>query len=66
MLNTKKLIESIDSFIASTDHKLSSDELQQIYNIRVALNSESRIDEVQKWLVELFKLMMLAKEFFDK
>lgn len=66
MLNTKKLIGSIDTFIASVDHKLSNDELQQLLNIRAILATENSVDEIQKWLIELVKIMMLAKEFFDK
>ncbi len=66
MFNTQKLISSIDGFIASVDHKLKTDELQQLHDIRAALATQTSVEEIQKYLIELVKIMLLFKEFFDK
>jgi len=66
MINTKNIIGAIDDFITSVDHKLTAYELQQLHDIKLALAKQTSLEEIQKYLIELVKLMVLFKDFFDK
>ena len=65
MLNTQKLIKSIDEYIELVKYKSTSEELETLYNIRNSLANASSEAEQMKWYCELIKIIMLIKEFFD-
>lgn len=65
MLNTQKLIKSIDEYIELVEYKSTPEELETLYNIRNCLANASSEEEQIKWFSELIKILMLIKEFFD-
>lgn len=63
MLQATTIIIAIDTFIASTEHKLTIEELQPLIDIRSQLNNAKSEEEILKWIMELIKFMTLIKEF---
>lgn len=65
MLNTKKILNSLDEYISSVKYKSNSSELKQLEEIRNSIiNAASEEDQI-KWYFELVKYIMLIKEFLD-
>ena len=65
MLRTKNITKSIETFLQDTEHKLSTEEIEQLQFIKH--NIEAAFDESQilETIMDLLKFIALIKGFYD-
>ena len=66
MYHTKFLLESLDAFIASAQHKLSVPELKLLNDIRDCIAHEQDQDKIEKGFFNLLKWFLIVKDYIDK